>query len=195
MKPWVVGITGASGAIYGVRLIQVLLGQGLDVHIVISDSGWRVLQLEHNWEVTNRAETLQAQFGSYPGTYTYYNNNDIAAAIASGSFRTSGMVVCSCSMGTLAAISNGNSDNLLERAADVMLKEGRKLILVPRETPFSQIHLENMLRLARMGVSIVPAMPGFYQGPQTVADMIDFMVGKVLDQMNVEHTLFRRWGE
>lgn len=195
MKPWVVGITGASGAIYGVRLIQVLLDMGMDVHIVVSDSGWRVLQLEHQWDVANRKQTLDSHFGGRAGNYHYYPNADVAAGIASGSFQTSGMVVCACSMGTLAAISNGNSDNLLERAADVMLKEGRPLLLVPRETPLHQIHLENMLRLARMGVSIIPAMPAFYQAPQSIQDMVDFVVGKLLDKMGIEHTLFRRWGD
>lgn len=195
VKPWVVGITGASGAIYGVRLIQVLLEQGKDVHLVISESGWRVLKLEHNWDSSNRADTLEQYFGQYPGKYYYHFAQDIGASIASGSFRTSGMVICPCSMGTLAAVSNGNSDNLLERAADVMLKEGRKCIIVPRETPLHQIHLENMLRLAKMGVNIIPAMPAFYQGPTSVEDMIDFVVGKVLDAMDIEHSLFRRWGE
>lgn len=195
MKPWVVGITGASGAIYGVRLIQVLLDMGMDVHIVVSDSGWRVLQLEHQWDVANRKQTLEAHFGNRSGKYHYYPNSDVAAGIASGSFQTSGMVVCACSMGTLAAISNGNSDNLLERAADVMLKEGRPLLLVPRETPLHQIHLENMLRLARMGVSIIPAMPAFYQEPKSVQDMVDFVVGKVLDKMGIDHAMFRRWGD
>lgn len=194
MKPWVVGITGASGAIYGVRLIQVMLDMGMDVHIVVSDSGWRVLQLEHQWDVANRKQSLESNFGGRKGNYHYYPNGDVAAGIASGSFQTSGMVVCACSMGTLAAISNGNSDNLLERAADVMLKEGRPLVLVPRETPLHQIHLENMLRLARMGVSIIPAMPAFYQEPKSVQDMVDFVVGKVLDKMGIEHNLFRRWG-
>jgi 4-hydroxy-3-polyprenylbenzoate decarboxylase len=195
VKPWVVGITGASGAIYGVRLIQVLLEQGKDVHLVISESGWRVLKLEHKWDTSNRADTLEKHFGHYSGKYHYHHAQDIGASIASGSFRTSGMVICPCSMGTLAAVSNGNSDNLLERAADVMLKEGRKLIIVPRETPLHQIHLENMLRLAKMGVNIIPAMPAFYQGPTSVEDMIDFVVGKVLDTMDIDHRLFHRWGE
>lgn len=195
IKPWVVGITGASGAIYGVRLIQVLLEQGIDVHLVISESGWRVLKLEHGWDASNRVTTLEHHFGQYPGNYHYHLAQDIGAGIASGSFRTSGMVICPCSMGALAAVSNGNSDNLLERAADVMLKEGRKLIIVPRETPLHQIHLENMLRLAKMGVSIIPAMPAFYHGPTSMEDMIDFVVGKVLDTMDIDHKLFRRWGE
>lgn len=195
VKPWVIGITGASGAIYGVRLVQVLLEQGIDVHLVITESGWRVLKLEHSWDASNRADTLVHHFGQYPGKFHYHFAQDISASIASGSFRTSGMVICPCSMGTLAAISNGNSDNLLERAADVMLKEGRKLIVVPRETPLHQIHLENMLRLAKMGVSILPAMPAFYQGPTSVEDLIDFVVGKVLDVMDIEHSLYRRWGE
>jgi 4-hydroxy-3-polyprenylbenzoate decarboxylase len=145
--------------------------------------------------VAIRKQSLEAHFGNRSGNYHYYPNSDVAAGIASGSFQTSGMVVCACSMGTLAAISNGNSDNLLERAADVMLKEGRPLLLVPRETPLHQIHLENMLRLARMGVSIIPAMPAFYQEPKSVQDMVDFVVGKVLDKMGIDHSMFRRWGD
>ncbi|AFC29893.1 putative aromatic acid decarboxylase [Paenibacillus mucilaginosus 3016] len=195
-RPWVVGITGASGAAYGVRLCRFLLEAGEDIHLVVTDAGWRVLKEELGWDVSRRKETLEEQFapGQTTGRLEYVPNQDIGAKTASGSFRTQGMVVVPCSMGTLSGIAHGASDNLLERTADVMLKEGRKLILVPRETPLHAIHLENMLKLARLGVRIIPAMPAFYQGPQTVDDLIDFMVGKILDCMEIDHELYRRWG-
>ncbi|MVP00042.1 MULTISPECIES: UbiX family flavin prenyltransferase [Paenibacillus] len=194
-KGWVVGITGASGAAYGVTLVKELLSRSLPVHLVITEAGWRVLHEELDWVVTRRKETLDAEFGGYPASYEYHSVKDIGASIASGSFRTEGMVVIPCSMGTLSGISRGASDNLLERTADVMLKEGRRLILVPRETPLHAIHLENMLTLARMGVRLIPAMPAFYQRPETIEDIISFLVGKVLDNMDLDHELFRRWGE
>ncbi|AFH62078.1 UbiX family flavin prenyltransferase [Paenibacillus caseinilyticus] len=195
-RPWVVGITGASGAAYGVRLCRFLLEAGEDIHLVVTDAGWRVLKEELGWDVSRRKETLEEQFapGQTTGRLEYVPNQDIGAKTASGSFRTQGMVVVPCSMGTLSGIAHGASDNLLERTADVMLKEGRKLIVVPRETPLHAIHLENMLKLARLGVRIIPAMPAFYQGPQTVDDLIDFMVGKILDCMEIDHELYRRWG-
>lgn len=193
-KPWVIGITGASGAIYGVRLCRFLLSRGETVHLIVTDAGWRVLKEELGWDASKRQETLGRQFADLPGKLEYVPNQDIGAKTASGSFLTKGMVVVPCSMGTLAGIASGASDNLLERTADVMLKEGRKLILVPRETPLHAIHLENMLKLARLGVRILPAMPAFYQGPQTMDDMVDFIVGKVLDGMEIEHQLYKRWG-
>ncbi|UJF36187.1 UbiX family flavin prenyltransferase [Paenibacillus hexagrammi] len=192
---WIVGITGASGAVYGVRLCEVLLEQGLSVHLIITEAGWRVLHDELQWNSSKRKETLQERFGKYPGTFEYHPISDIGASVASGSFRTQGMVVVPCSMGTLSGLAHGSSDNLLERAADVMLKEGRKLILVPRETPLHSIHLENMLTLSRMGVRMLPAMPAFYTLPRSIDEMVDFLVGKVLDSMEVEHSLFQRWGE
>jgi 4-hydroxy-3-polyprenylbenzoate decarboxylase len=167
----------------------------MHIHLLITDAGWRVLKEELGWDTTKRKDTLEQQFGTAgSGTYRYHSIQDIGASTASGSFRTSGMVIIPCSMGTLSGIAHGASDNLLERTADVMLKEGRPLILVPRETPLHAIHLENMLKLSRMGVRIIPAMPAFYQGPQTLDDMVDFMVGKVLDSMGVEHELYKRWG-
>ncbi|SFK91814.1 4-hydroxy-3-polyprenylbenzoate decarboxylase [Paenibacillus sp. 1_12] len=193
-RPWVIGITGASGAAYGARLCTYLLSIGMELHVLITDAGWRVLKEELGWESSNRKATLQNQFGSQPGSFHYHPIQDIGASTASGSFRTAGMVVVPCSMGTLSSVASGASDNLLERTADVMLKEGRPLIMVPRETPLHAIHLENMLKLSRMGVRMIPAMPAFYQGPQTIEDMIDFVVGKILDAMQVEHELFKRWG-
>jgi flavin prenyltransferase len=195
IRPWIVGLTGASGAIYGVKLTRALLESGRDVHLVVTDAGWRVLKDEMGWDAADRIAQLDKYFGGLPGNLRYHSVKDIGASIASGSFRTAGMVIVPCSMGTLSAISRGASDNLLERAADVILKEGRPLLLVPRETPLHAIHLENMLILARMGVKIVPAMPGFYHMPVTLEESIDFMVGKVLDLMDIEHDLYRRWGE
>ncbi|OPH60910.1 aromatic acid decarboxylase [Paenibacillus ferrarius] len=192
---WVVGLTGASGAIYGVRLVQVLLDQGLDVHLIITEAGWRVLHDELDWQASKRQEMLQAHFGGRAGSYVFHPIADIGATVASGSFRTKGMVVIPCSMGTLSGIAHGSSDNLMERTADVMLKEGRKLILVPRETPLHAIHLENMLTLSRMGVRMLPAMPAFYNRPNSIEEMVDFLVGKVLDSMEIEHSLYRRWGD
>jgi 4-hydroxy-3-polyprenylbenzoate decarboxylase len=192
-RPWVIGITGASGAAYGVRLCRYLLSQSKELHVLVTDAGWRVLKEELGWDITNRKDVLQEHFGTLPGTFHYHPIQDIGASTASGSFRTSGMVIMPCSMGTLSGVACGASGNLLERTADVMLKEGRPLIIVPRETPLHAIHLENMLKLSRLGVRIIPAMPAFYQGPQTIEDIIDFMVGKVLDAMDVEHDLYKRW--
>lgn len=196
-KRWVVGITGASGSAYGVRLIRCLLDGGVDVHLVVTEAGWRVLKEELRWDTTKRQAALAAHFGEAmeQRRLTLHPNADIGASIASGSFRVEGMIVIPCSMGTLASIAHGISDDLMTRAADVMLKEGRKLLIVPRETPLHAIHLENMLTLAKLGVKIVPAMPAFYYGPQSMDDMIDFMVGKVLDQLPLEHDLYRRWGD
>lgn len=194
-KPWVIGMTGASGAAYGELLCRHMLSLGHTVHLVISDAGWRVLHDELGWNASRRQETLELHFGGLPGKLIYHPVQDIGASIASGSFRTKGMVIVPCSMGTLSGIAHGSSDNLLERTADVMLKEGRRLIIVPRETPLHAIHLENMLKLAQLGVTVIPAMPAFYQQPKTLEDIVRFLVGKVLDSMEVEHELFTRWGE
>ncbi|MWC28467.1 UbiX family flavin prenyltransferase [Paenibacillus sp. MMS18-CY102] len=193
---WVVGITGASGSLYGIRLIEVLLQAGIHVHVVVTDAGWRVLKEELGWDVTRRQSVFEERFGALAteGQLTFHPNADIGASIASGSFRVDGMVIMPCSMGTLASLAHGISDDLMTRAADVMIKEGRKLILVPRETPLHAIHLENMLTLAKLGVKLIPAMPAFYYGPQTILDLVDFLVGKVLDMMPLDHNLFNRWG-
>lgn len=194
-RGWIVGLTGASGAAYGVRLCERLLDMGIPVHLLITDAGWRVLKEELGWDATRRQAALDERFGGRKAPYTYYPIQDIGAAVASGTFRVDGMTVAPCSMGTLASIARGMSDNLLERAADVTLKEGRRLVLVPRETPIHAIHLENMLALARMGVRIVPASPGFYHRPTTIEEIVDFLVGKVLDSMGIDHELYQRWGE
>lgn len=194
-KKFIVGMTGASGAIYGIRFIQTLLDAGHEVHLVITESGWRVLLEELHWNVTRREECLNQHFGNRPGDLKFYPIKDVGAAIASGSFRTDGMIVIPCSMGTLSGLAHGASGNLLERAADVVMKEGRPLLLVPRETPLNAIHLENMLKLSRLGVKILPAMPGFYHQPESIDDLVNFVVGKALDSIGVEQKLFRRWGE
>ena len=191
----VVGITGASGSIYGIRLIETLLDLGYTFHLVVSNAGWRVLKEEMDWDVTNRENILQEKFGHRDGVLIYHPVSDIGASIASGSYLAEGMIIMPCSMGTLSSIANGSSDNLMSRAADVMMKEGRTLILVPRETPLHAIHLENMLKLSRLGVRMIPAMPAFYYKPQSMEDLILFLVGKVLDSLRIPHQLFTRWGE
>jgi 4-hydroxy-3-polyprenylbenzoate decarboxylase len=191
---WIVGITGASGCTYGVTLTRYLLRNNYTVHLVITDAGWRVLHDELDWNIVKRSETITEQFGGYELTLKYHPIQDIGASIASGSYRVDGMVVVPCSMGSLAAIANGLSNNLLQRTADVMIKEGRKLIIVPRETPLSAIHLENMLKLARLGVTIAPAMPAFYHKPDNIEDIVNFMVGKTLDSMGIDNQVYNRWG-
>lgn len=194
---WVVGMTGASGCVYGIRLIETLLDMGIEVHLTVSEAGWRVLREEAGWDAARRKDELDRRFGGAvsDGRLRYYPSADIGANIASGSFITEGMVIAPCSMGTLSGVAHGSSQNLVARAADVALKEGRKLLLMPRETPLHAVHLENMLKLARLGVRIIPAMPAFYYHPASIRDMIDFMVGKLLDNMGLDHELYTRWGD
>ncbi|ARU62977.1 aromatic acid decarboxylase [Tumebacillus avium] len=196
-KEFVVGMTGASGAVYAIRLVQELCRAGHRVHLLLSESVWQVFTLEMGWDVSHGDLTAIPRLFELPedADLQIHGSRDYGAPVASGSHLTAGMVVIPCSMGTLSAIANGSSDNLLERAADTHLKEGRPLVLVPRETPFNKIHLKNMLATADAGAKIVPAMPGFYHRPETMDDLINFVVGKVLDSMHVEHTLFRRWGD
>lgn len=201
----VVAITGASGAIYATRLLQVLVSSGRRVHLTISPSGAEVLdhELGIRADLTNfdpqrllvSESTVSPVDDASPGELVYHHFQDFRAGIASGSFPTSGMVVCPCSMGTLASIASGQSTNLIQRAADVHLKERRKLIVVPRETPLGSIQLENMKRLADSGAIILPAMPGFYHGATTMLDLVDFVVGRICDQLGVPHRLFKRWSE
>jgi 4-hydroxy-3-polyprenylbenzoate decarboxylase len=191
-------ITGASGVLYGLRLCGELLAAGHSLDLLISRSAFSVLKIEEglDWEGPEEevVSRLRGHFGVQPSRVRYYEEYNLLASIASGSAAPDAMVVCPCSMGTLARIACGNSGNLLERCADVMLKERRPLVLVPRETPLSETHLENMLKLARMGARIVPAMPAFYHGPRSVDDLVNFVVGKALASLGIEHRLFRAWG-
>lgn len=192
---WVVGVTGASGVRYATRLLEVLPRLVKEVHVVFSDAALRVLNDEEGIAINPASLTMDRLTGSPAENVTFYNPRDIGARIASGSMLTSGMVVIPCSMATLGAIAHGIPTHLVHRAADVHMKEGRTLILVPRETPLSPIHLENLLKLSRYGVKIVPAMPGFYHKPESVQDMVDQFVMKVLDSMGVPNTLGTRWKE
>ncbi len=190
MRPFVIALTGASGVAYGVRLVNAMARMGHEMALVISNSARLVMKEELGAVPRNLFELFDPD---HHRQIKMYDPEDFTAPIASGSYPTEGMVIVPCSMGTLGAMASGVSQNLIHRAADCMLKEGRKLVLVPRETPLNAIHLENMLKLARMGVRMVPAMPGFYSGIQNVEGMIDFIVGKVLDQLNVPHALYPRW--
>ena len=192
MPPIVFGITGASGAPYGVRLLQMLAAAGRPVSLIVSSHGLRLLQTETSIQ---SMEDLRTEVGNvaWDRWITAYDNNDRGAPPASGSALSAGMVICPCSMGTLSAISVGASRSLIERAADVALKERRKLVLVPRETPLSAIHLQNMLRLTRAGAVVLPAAPAFYHKPREIGDLVDFVVARVLDQVGVEHNLGKRW--
>lgn len=226
MKPnFVLGITGASGAIYAVRLLDVLLASGCNVQLSISPAGQTVLAQELGLKVDLEEFLLEqllpdqasltddqanpllkevlGRTGSHRGVCSadqrgalhYHHFRDLMAPMASGSSPTSGMVVCPCSGGTLSAIAHGASENLIHRAADVHLKERRKLVLVPRETPLSMIQLDNMRRAVEAGAVVLPAMPGFYHGAAAIRDLVDFVVARICDQLGVEHSLMRRWGE
>ena len=193
-------LTGASGLPYGLRLLECLLEAGCRVQLLYSQAAQVVARQELNFELPSRPSeahtALLARFPTVDGEkLSVYGREEWFAPVASGSNPPDAMVVCPCSMGTLASIAQGLSDNLIERAADVVLKEGRKLVLVPRETPFSAIHLENMLRLTRAGAVILPPSPGFYHHPQSVQDIVDFVVARILDQLRVPHTLMQRWGD
>ena len=196
MKRLIVGITGASAGVYGVRLLQVLTEQtDIEVHLTISSSGARALSEELQLQVDLDNFKLESLIGVSSPRVIYHHESDIAAPIASGSFRTEGMVVVPCSMGSVASIAGGMSRNLIQRAADVCIKENRKLVIVPRETPLSPIHLENMLKLSRLGVCVLPAMPGFYHYPKDVDDLLNFVVTKILDQFGIDAKLIQRWKE
>jgi 4-hydroxy-3-polyprenylbenzoate decarboxylase len=180
----VVGITGATGAILGIRLLEALNSFGVQTHLVLSKWAERTIRIETEYTVAEVRALASA----------YYQNENQAAPVSSGSFRVDGMVIIPCSMKTLAALAHGLADTLIVRAADVMLKERRKLVVVPRETPLNSIHLRNMLTLSEMGVSIVPPMPAFYNHPASVDDFIHHIVARVLDQFDIENDLTRRWG-
>jgi flavin prenyltransferase len=187
--PVTLAVTGASGAPYAVRVLRALNDARVDLRLIISRYGWRLLAEETGIE---GEEALRAATGDW-SRVTLYDVMDRGATPASGSAPSRGMVIVPCSMGTLSSIAAGTSRNLVERAADVALKERRPLILVPRETPLSAIHLENMLRLTRAGATIMPAAPGFYHRPETVDDLVDFMAARILDHLQVPHQLGRRW--
>ncbi|MBX3444964.1 MAG: UbiX family flavin prenyltransferase [Planctomyces sp.] len=215
----VLAFTGASGALYGVRLLEVLLHADRRVHVVASHAATRVFIAELGYEPDLQSGSLEdflpthgprAQrlnelrpldrpcalaSGDFAGQFLHHSLLDFNAGIASGSFRTAGMVICPCSMGTLAAVAQGLSTNLIQRAADVHLKERRRLILVPRETPLGLVQLDNMRRLAEAGGIVLPAMPGFYHGPRGIIDLVDFVVARICDHLGVDVPLMRRWGE
>ena len=192
-------LSGASGMAYGLRLLECLLTADLQVYLLVSQAAHIVAKQELGVALPARPLDLEKQLTeslhARDGQLRVFGREDWNAPVASGSNPADAMVVCPCSMGTLAAIAHGISDNLIERAADVMLKEQRKLILVPREAPFSTLHLENMLKLSKMNAVILPANPGFYHRPQSVEDVIDFVVARILDQLGVQHALMARWGD
>ena len=192
-------MTGASGACYGLRLLETLLQAGHAVRLLVSNAGRIVLATESDLHLPSRPkemeQALARRYGAASGQLRVYGIQEWMAPIASGSNPSTAMVVCPCTTGTLGALAAGASDNLIERAADVMIKEDRPLVLVPRETPFSVIHLENMLRLARLGVVILPPNPGFYHHPQKIEDLVDFVVARILDRLGIAHDLMPRWGE
>jgi 4-hydroxy-3-polyprenylbenzoate decarboxylase len=191
--PIVLAITGASGAPYAVRVLRSLVAAQRRTWLVVSGHGLRLLTTEMG---IASVEALREHVGAagWDAWVTVYGDSDRGAAPASGSTRTAGMIVCPCSMGTVAAIAHGTSRSLVERAADVTLKERRRLVVVPRETPYSEIHLENMLRLTRAGGIVLPASPGYYHQPTEIGHLVDFVAARILDLMDVEHTLVRRWG-
>lgn len=186
---YIVGITGASGSIYGAKLVEELLKKNNEVFLVITDNGEKVLEFELEIDFKKWIDNLNEAYGKLH----LCNINDMFSSIASGSFKTDGMVIVPCSMGSLSKISNGITDNLLIRAADVMIKEKRKLILVPRETPLSSLHLKNMIVLSDLNVTILPPMPAFYNKPKTIDEMVNNTVGRILTSLNVENDLYSEW--
>jgi 4-hydroxy-3-polyprenylbenzoate decarboxylase len=195
--PICIGVTGASGAVYAVRLLEVLRASGRNVHLSISPSGRDVIRQElglavdlDNFQLSQLLPDADTR-----GKITYYHWQDFRAPMASGSALTGGMVICPCSGGTLSAVAAGTSGNLIQRAAEVHLKERRKLVLVPRETPLSLPHIKNMRRVAEAGAVVLPASPGWYHGVRDVSDLVDFVVARICDQLGVEHSLTKRWGE
>jgi len=199
-KTFAVGITGGSGAPYALRTLRALIELGHDVHLVISPSGEKILRLESGLRLgstlkeSEQALRVALEVEGKSGSLRLFDRDNVAAPIASGSYPSAGMVIVPCSTGTLGRIASGISSNLIERAADVMLKERRPLILVPRETPLSEIHLNNMLTLRRAGADILAAMPGFYHKPQSIADLVDMIAGRILDRLGIESDLHPKWG-
>jgi 4-hydroxy-3-polyprenylbenzoate decarboxylase len=208
-RPIVLGITGASGAIYAVRLLEVLRAAGRDVHLSISPSGRDVIRQELKLHIDlDRFDASRLRLSqdahpaatklnaaSQPGELHYFHHQDFMAPMASGSFLTAGMVICPCSGSTLSAVASGGATNLIQRAAEVHLKERRKLVVVPRETPLSLAHIDNMRRVAEAGAVVLPASPGWYQDVRSIHDLVNFIVARICDQLDVEHALTKRWGE
>ena len=181
----IVAITGGSGVIYGIKMLEILKNLELESHLVISKWGDRNIKIETD-KTIEYVKSLATKC---------YDNDNMAAAISSGSFKTDGMAIVPCSMKTLSSIASGYDDNLISRSAGVCIKESRRLVIVPRETPLSKIHLGNMIKLVEIGVIILPAMPGFYHRPKSIDDLTTHIVGKILDQFGIKHNIFRRWGE
>lgn len=193
-RRFAVGFSGGSGSVYGLRLVEVLLELGHDVHLVATGAAVRVLVHEAGAALDLAAPDLASLFPvALRQRLVVHDLAAVEAAPASGSAGIAAVILCPCSMGTLARVAHGFSSNLVERMADVALKEGRPLLVVPRETPLSELHLENLLKLARLGAIVLPAMPGFYHRPATVQDLVDFVVGKILDRLGLEHSVLRRW--
>ncbi|MBM7542071.1 UbiX family flavin prenyltransferase [Amphibacillus cookii] len=190
MKRVVVGITGASGSVYGKKMVEVLLENNIETDLILTDTAKQVIAYELNLSVQDWLAKLKKDYKHF----SLNENDNLFAKVASGSYHFDAAIILPCSMGTLAEISHGLAKNLLCRVADVALKEKRSLVIVPRETPLNAIHLENMLKLSQLGASIVPAMPGFYHHPSTMTDLIDFVVGKILDHLSIENDLFKKWG-
>ena len=180
----VVAITGGSGVIYAIKTLEVLQSLKIETHLIVSRWGERNITIETD-KTFDYVKSLAR---------TYYNNDNMAAATSSGSFKYDGMLIVPCSMKTLSSVANGYEDNLISRSAGVCIKESRRLVIVPRETPLSKIHLENMIKLVETGAIVLPAMPGFYHKPKSIDDLITHIVGKILDQFGIEHNIFRRWG-
>jgi flavin prenyltransferase len=181
----IVAITGGSGVIYGIKTLEILRDLKMETHLIISEWGERNIKIETDKSI-DYVNSLATK---------HYDKDNMAAAISSGSYKIDGMIVVPCSMKTLSSIANGYDDNLISRAAGVCIKESRKIVIVPRETPLSKIHLENMIKLAEAGAVVLPAMPGFYHRPKTMDDLLAHVVGKILDQFGIEHNIFKRWGE
>lgn len=195
MKSYAIAISGASGAIYGIKLLDYLSKEGFKIYLTISSDGISIIRDEVgiDWSGSEMKvnEIIKERFG---GDIRYFDENNLNAPISSGSVYLDGMVVIPCSMKALSAIAHGFSSNLIERAADVTIKEKRKLIIVPRETPLNSVHLRNMLTLAEMGVHMIPAMPAFYYNPKSIDQLVDFIIGRVLDSLGIKNNLFKRWG-
>jgi 4-hydroxy-3-polyprenylbenzoate decarboxylase len=195
VKRYILAISGASGSLFGIRLLEHLVRKS-EVHLIISSQSFSIISHETgiDWSAGTDTQKEKKIHAYLKSRRVYYHNElNLASPLSSGSFFTDGMLVVPCSMKTLSGIAHGYANNLTERAADVTIKEGRPLLLSPREMPFSAIHLENMLKLARLGVTIAPPVPAFYQNPGSLDDMVDFVVGKIMDSFGIKHTLFKRW--